>query len=167
MNHRRTHESRRQAPVRIAAAAVATLLAAGLLIPAAFAQGGSSSNGSSGTSSSSSTCRRLQDTQYWQVSYQIAPMPNPEPAATSQALDGFDITTQNNADGTITVDIERTGQSDNEVNEKPDQDDIKVDTSKQMLYFLEGEMGDDAIGIDTHLNDEAVVLTDLNGCILH
>lgn len=167
MNHRRTLESRPHARTRIAAGAVAALVAVGLLIPAAFAQGGSSSNGNAGSSSSSSTCRRLQDTQYWQVSFQIAPMPNPEPAATTQALDGFDLTTQKNADGTITVDIERTGQSDNEVNETPDQDDIKVDTSKQMLYFLEGELGDDAVGIDTHLNDEAVVLTDLNGCILH
>ena len=94
-------------------------------------------------------------------------MPNPESPRTQQALSGFVVNTTKNADGTLTVDIERSGQSDAEKNETPDQDDIKVDPSKQMLYFLEGEMGDDAVGIDTHLNDEAVVLTDLNGCILH
>ncbi len=135
----------------------------GLVGSAAFAQ--SSSNGSS---SSSSQCRDLSKTQYWQVSNLIAPMPNPEPSRTKAALDGFVVNTQKNSDGTITVDIERQGRSDNEKGEKPDQDDIKVDISKgQKLYFLEGEMGDDAVGIDTHLNDEAVVLTDANNCILH
>jgi hypothetical protein len=131
----------------------------GLVGSAAFAQG---------SSTSSSQCRDLSKTQYWQVSYLIAPMPNPEPSRTQAALDGFVVNTQKNADGTITVDIERQGRSDNENGEKPDQDDIKVDVSKgQKLYFLEGEMGDDAVGIDTHLNDEAVVLTDANNCILH
>ncbi len=132
-------------------------LAAALLGSTAFAQSGSSS----------SQCRQLQKTQYWQVSFLIAPMPNPEPSRTQAAMDGFTVNTSKNSDGTLNVDIERQGRSDNETNETPDQDDIKVDTSKQKLYFLEGQMGDDAVGIDTHLNDEAVVLTDLNGCILH
>jgi len=141
-------------PLPLAALLMALLLASG-----AFAQGGSSS-------SSSSTCHNLKQTPYWNVAYPIAPMPNPVPGNTKQALDGFSLNTNKNSDGTITVDIERTGRSDNETNETADQDDIKVDTSKQILYFLEGQMGDDAYGIDTHLNDEAVVLTDLNGCIL-
>lgn len=144
------------------ATVVAAALVAGLVGSAAFAQG------SSNSASSSSQCRKLKDTQYWQVSYPIAPMPNPVPNRTQAALDGFEVNTQKNADGTITVDIERQGRSDNETNETPDQDDIKVDVSNgQQLYFLEGQMGDDAVGIDTHLNDEAVVLTDANGCILH
>lgn len=159
MTHRPSTVSRPRALTR---RLVPVLLMAGALLPAAFAQGGSSSS-----TASTNTCRRLQDTQYWPVSFQIAPMPSPESARAQQALDGFTVNETPNADGTITVDIERTGQSDNETNETPDQDDIKVDTSKQMLYFLEGEMGDDAVGIDTHLNDEAVVLTDLNGCIIH
>jgi hypothetical protein len=142
---------------------LAAALVAGLVGSTAFAQ--SSSNTSSSTSSQ---CRKLKDTQYWQVSYQIAPMPNPVPNRTQSALDGFVVNTQKNADGTITVDIERQGRSDNEKGETPDQDDIKVDVANgQKLYFLEGEMGDDAVGIDTHLNDEAVVLTDANGCIVH
>ncbi|HKI57999.1 MAG TPA: hypothetical protein VKA00_02120 [Trueperaceae bacterium] len=149
--------------------ALVALLSGLLLASGAFAQGGASGSGSSSGSnsgSSSSTCRNLKQTPYWRVSYQITPMPDPVPGQTKSALDGFQVNTQKNSDGTITVDIERTGRSDNETNETPDQDDIKVDTSKQILYFLEGEMGDDAVGIDTHLNDEAVVLTDLNGCIL-
>jgi len=141
----------------VASVLVAGLIA-GLVGSAAFAQSGSSS---------SSQCRRLQATQYWQVSYLITPMPNPESPRTQAAMDGFTLSTSKNSDGTTTVDIERTGRSDNEQNETADQDDIKVDTSKQKLYFLEGGMGDDAVGIDTHLNDEAVVLTDLNGCIIH
>lgn len=135
---------------------VATVLGF-LLASGAFAQGGNAGAG---------TCQNLKQTQYWRVSFQIAPMPNPVPNQTRSALDGFQLTTRKNSGGTITVDIERTGRSDNETNETADQDDIKVDTSKQILYFLEGQMGDDAVGIDTHLNDEAVVLTDLNGCIL-
>ncbi len=128
-----------------------------LAVPAAFAQGANAKQ---------SQCRNLKQTQYWQVAYQIGPLPNPVPAITQQATDGFTINSNKNADGTITIDIERTGQSDAETNEKPDQDDIKVNAAKQRLYFLEGQAGDDAYGIDTHLNDEAVVLTDLNGCIL-
>lgn len=166
MNERPTTATRASAsrrPRRAVAPLLAAALVAGLVGSAAFAQSSSNSN-----SSSSSQCRKLQKTQYWQVSNLIAPMPNPEPSRTKSALDGFVVNTQNNADGTITVDIERQGRSDNEKGETPDQDDIKVDVSKgQKLYFLEGEMGDDAVGIDTHLNDEAVVLTDANGCILH
>ena len=143
------------------ATVLATALVAGLAGSAAFAQGNAKS------SSSSTQCRKLQSTQYWQVSNLIAPMPSPVPSRTRSALDGFVVNAQKNADGTITVDIERQGRSDNETNETADQDDIKVDVSKgQKLYFLEGQMGDDAVGIDTHLNDEAVVLTDANGCIL-
>lgn len=136
-------------------AAITLLLLAG----GAFAQGASSSSGSA-------TCQNLKQTPYWRVSFQIAPMPDPAPAGTQRALDGFTVNDSKNGDGTVTVDIERTGRADGETNETPDQDDIKVDTSKQVLYFLEGQMGDDAYGIDTHLNDEAVVLTDLKGCIL-
>ncbi len=164
MNERHTSASRPAAspdPARRRPTALAGLLLAGLLASllgsTAFAQ----------SSSSSSQCRRLQATQYWQVSHLIAPMPNPEPSRTQAAMDGFTINTSKNADGTLNVDIERQGASDNETNEKPDQDDIKVDASKQKLYFLEGQFGDDAVGIDTQLNDEAVVLTDQNGCILH
>jgi hypothetical protein len=165
------NESQPTAPRPAASArrrlAVAPLLAAVLVAggvgTAAFAQGGTSTN----NSTSSTQCRRLQDTQYWPVSNQIAPMPSPVPNRTQAALDGFVVNPQKNADGTITIDIERQGRSDNETNEKADQDDIKVDVANgQKLYFLEGEMGDDAVGIDTHLNDEAVVLTDANGCIL-
>jgi len=137
--------------------ALAALLMALLVASGAFAQSGSSG---------SSQCRNLKQTPYWRVAYAIAPMPSPTPSNTQQALDGFTVNTNKNSDGTVTVDIERTGRSDAEKNETPDQDDIKVDTSKQRLYFLEGQFGDDAYGIDTQLNDEAVVLTDLNGCIL-
>ncbi|MEJ2287186.1 MAG: hypothetical protein P8Y02_00830 [Deinococcales bacterium] len=167
MNERHTPASRSagsrplapRRPAVLASLLVAGLVAA-LLGSTAFAQ-------SSSNASSSSQCRQLQKTQYWQVSFLIAPMPNPLPSRTQAAMDGFTLNTSKNADGTLNVDIERQGRSDNETNETPDQDDIKVDTSKQKLYFLEGQMGDDAVGIDTHLNDEAVVLTDLNGCILH
>lgn len=167
MNQRHTSASHpaasrplaRRRPTAAASLLLAGLLAA-LLGSTAFAQGTTT------TASSSSTCRRLQNTQYWQVSFLIAPTPSPLPSRTRSAMDGFTLNTSKNADGTLTVDIERQGASDNETNEKPDQDDIKVDGSKQKLYFLEGQMGDDAAGIDTHLNDEAVVLTDANGCIL-
>lgn len=163
MNHRHPPVPR---PVSRRLPALATLLLMGLV--AALA--GSTAFAQSGSSASSTQCRKLQNTQYWQVSYQIAPMPSQLSARAQAALDGFVVNTQKNADGTVTVDIERQGASDNESaekNGKTDQDDIKVDLSKQKLYFLEGQMGDDAIGIDTHLNDEAVVLTDLSGCILH
>lgn len=135
---------------------VAAVLA-GLFVSGAFAQG----------ATSSSQCHKLQNTRYWNVAYQIAPMPSPEPNNTQHATDGFTVRTYKGSGSGVIVDIERTGMSDNEKGETPDQDDIKVDTSKQRLYFLEGAMSDDALGMDTHMNDEAVVLTDLNGCILH
>ena len=167
MNERHTSASRPAAPRPLArrrSTALAALLLTGLLGAllgsTAFAQGGST------TTTASKQCRKLQNTQYWQVSHLIAPTNSPLSSRTQAAMDGFTLNTSKNADGTLNVDIERQGASDNETNEKPDQDDIKVDAANQKLYFLEGQMGDDAVGIDTHLNDEAVVLTDANGCIL-
>ena len=121
-----------------------------------------------GTNNGTGTCQRLQDTRYWRISHPIAPMPNPEPNNTQKALDGFEIASSQNSDGTLLLDIEVHGRGDNESGETtPDKDDISVDTSKQVLYFLEGDMGDDAYARDTDLGDEAVVLTDLQGCILN
>ncbi len=114
------------------------------------------------------TCQKLQDTRYWRISHPIVPMPNPEPRDTQRALEGFDMTLTPNSDGTFQVDMEVHGRADGEANETtPDKDDITVDTASQILYFLEGDMGDDAYASDTDLGDEAVVLTDLQGCILN
>lgn len=135
-------------PLRLAALAALAAMTA-VVGSAAFAQGGSSS-------SASGQCQRLQDTRYWSISHQIAPMPSPEDNATKRALDGFTLNTSQNADGTLAVTLQVNGRGGKT---------ITVDPSSQRLYFLEGEMGDDSYGSDTDLGDEAVVLTDLQGCI--
>jgi hypothetical protein len=146
MNRIRTARPRRPALAAFLAAAVTIPLFLGA--SAAFAQGGS--NAASGQ------CQRLQDTRYWRISHQIAPMPTPEDNATKRALDGFTLNTTQNADGTLSVNLQVNGRGGKT---------ISVDPSSQLLYFLEGEMGDDSFGSDTDLGDEAVVLTDLQGCI--
>ena len=127
-----------------------------ILLTAAAIVAGSSAFAQRGAGGDA-TCQRLQDSRYWPIAYQIAPMPDPEPRATQRALDGFTVSTTENEDGTLEVALSVIGRSGSTT--------ISVDPASQVLYFLEGEDGDDSYQRDTDLGDETVVLTDLQGCI--
>ena len=111
-------------------------------------------------------CQRLQDSRYWPISYLIFPHTQSLPAKTKRALDGFDVNLTEQANGKVLLDIDFVRRNDDVSESTPNGDDINLDPQVNQLYFLEGDMGDDFFGGDTDLGDEAVVMTDLQGCIL-
>ncbi len=99
---------------------------------------------------------KLSDSDYATSAYLIAPGTASTDA--KQALDGFDMQTATQADGSIKVTLtaKRSGYS----------NQAYTVTPGQKLYFIETSMGDDGPDFDENLGDDTAVLVDQDGYIV-
>jgi hypothetical protein len=108
------------------------------------------------SSNATTTVMKFSDEPYYTFAYEIDP--NNLSSTTRQAMTGFSVTSQKNADGTITVSLTSTNTEyhNQSYNLKPE----------DKLYFIEKNLKDDVGGQEKFLVDDTAVVVDQNGNVV-
>ena len=100
---------------------------------------------------------KFADTPFYATAYKIAPVTGTLPQKTQTALTGWNMKTQNLANGDIQVTLSPL--------ETGDVKQVYVVKPGDTLYFVEMKLPDDATGSDKNRLDDMGVLVDKNGII--
>lgn len=125
--------------------------------PSSSAQGGatSSSTAKKTASGMTVTSQLLSQSQYAPFAVPVYPT---RAAAAAQALSGFGLTVTPATGGLYKVVVTVSGSSQAAYTQTIDATD--------KVYFIEGQMGDDAPGSDVNYGDDGVIITNQKGYIL-
>lgn len=139
----------------VAAVVVVALIVAGILVSGRHSNPSNYPNipytGSSNPSQSSQSSQLFSASPYYQYAYQI--FPGPLSSTSQEAIAGFNVSEQNNSDGSITINLVATNPNFPRLSYKVTQGDA--------VYFIETNFGEDSPTADydgLYLDDMVVVV---------